>query len=191
MLKRLVFKEDFRCFSTGDTIEFRPGVNLLVGDQGSGKSSILQALASVAQIKDYMYPLGLAKKVAVEVDPCAVRAFDFEKNNRRTLGYLDYDNLSTQLADKFSSHGEANLALLKTLTDAKNTVFILDEPDMALSVRSILTLVNAFKTTVISGCQIVAAVHHPFLIEAWKEIHSCEHKKWMPSEEFLRSQVND
>jgi predicted ATPase len=191
MLKQLTFNEDFRDFKAGYSITFRPGVNLLVGDQGTGKSTILQALASLAQIKDYQYPLDLAKKVAVDVTPCEVKAWDFEKNNRRTLGYLDYDHLATQLSAKFSSHGEANLALLNSLEKAKQIVFLTDEPDMALCIRSIFRLISLFTKAASQGCQIIAAVHHPFLIEAWKEVYSCEHDAWMTSKDFIRSQVNE
>jgi predicted ATPase len=191
MLKQLTFNEDFRNFTAGYNITFRPGVNLLVGDQGTGKSTILQALASLAQIKAYQYPLGLAKKVSVDVTPCEVKAWDFEKNNRRTLGYLDYDKLGLQLAAKFTSHGEANLDVLQALEKAKQLVFLTDEPDMALSIRSIFKLISLFTKAASQGCQIIAAVHHPFLIEAWKEVYSCEHDTWMTSEDFIRSQVNE
>ena len=34
--------EDFRCY-TDQTINFKPGVNLLIGDNASGKTSVLKA----------------------------------------------------------------------------------------------------------------------------------------------------
>lgn len=37
MLKTIIFKKDHRCFKEGETFNFRPGVNLLVGDQDTGK----------------------------------------------------------------------------------------------------------------------------------------------------------
>ena len=55
MLNTLKFKENWRCFKAGDTFDFRPGVNLLVGDQGCGKSSLLQAIAASVKSKKYQY----------------------------------------------------------------------------------------------------------------------------------------
>jgi predicted ATPase len=191
MLKQLTFHEDFRGFKAGTTIKFRPGVNLLVGDQGTGKSSLLQAIAAAGNVTDYGFSRDLKKKVSCEASPIDVFGLDFEKHNKRTLGYLDYDILEFQISAKLSSHGEQNLALLKLLETAENKLIFLDEPDMALSLRSILKLVNLFKAAVKRGCQIIAAVHHPFLIEAWKEVYSCEHDTWMTSKDFMQSQINE
>jgi hypothetical protein len=38
-----------------------------------------------------------------------------------------------------------------------------------------------------NGCQIIASVHHPWLIEAFPLVHSIEHRKTMTSEKFLQS----
>jgi predicted ATP-dependent endonuclease of OLD family len=45
MLKSITFKQNFRCFKKGQSFQFE-ALTLLVGDQGSGKSSILQLLAA-------------------------------------------------------------------------------------------------------------------------------------------------
>jgi recombinational DNA repair ATPase RecF len=41
MLTKIEFQRDYRCFKAGDCFDLKPGLNLLVGDQGSGKSSLL------------------------------------------------------------------------------------------------------------------------------------------------------
>ena len=43
-LNKIKFKEDYRSFLKNFEIEFGTGTNLIVGDQGTGKSSILSLL---------------------------------------------------------------------------------------------------------------------------------------------------
>ena len=46
MIKSITFKKDFRCFVKGDKFDFRSGINVLVGDQGSGKSTLIELIRS-------------------------------------------------------------------------------------------------------------------------------------------------
>jgi predicted ATPase len=188
VLKTLRFKETWRCFKAGDTFEFRPGVNLLVGDQGCGKSSILQAIAASCKHKKYTYDRGLSKKIEVVGTPCTAGGFDFEKDNRRTLSYFG-DDIQFQLAAMFHSHGQSNMAMLENLSTAAGTMIFLDEPDMALSIRSIKRLADIFLALAANGCQVIAAVHHPFLIWAFPEVYSLDTRQWVGSRKFVNSQL--
>jgi predicted ATPase len=190
MLKILKFKEDFRCWKAGDQVQFIPGVNLLVGEQGTGKSSLLQAIAAASSNKKYTYPMGLEDKVAVVSTPIKTGGFDFEKNNTRTLGYFG-DNMAFQVRSMFRSHGQTNLDMLKAMSEGENTLFFLDEPDMALSIRSITLAVELFRKAVDKGCQIIAAVHNPFMIWSFPVVFSCEKKMWISSREYVNSQYED
>ncbi len=193
MLKDLTFTEKWRCFNEGDTIVFRPGVNLLVGDQGSGKSSVLQAIAASSKARKYQYQHGLDKKVKIHADKIACGGFDFEKDNRRTAHEFDHefdhDNFTAHVAMMWSSHGQANNAILRGMTKFSDMLIFLDEPDMALSIRSIRKLVDLFKDAVKRDCQIVAAVHNPLLIQSFPEVYSLEHRDWIRSGEFIASQL--
>lgn len=188
MLKDLEFTEDWRCFKKGDLFTFRPGVNLLVGDQGCGKSSLLQAIAAASKAKKYTYERGLEKRVKVRTTSIKCGGFDFEKDNRRTQSYFDSD-LQTQLSLMFSSHGQGNLRILQEIADTSNLLLFLDEPDMALSIRSIVKLANIFKTAANKSCQIIAAVHNPILIQEF-EVYSLESRKWLDGREFVASQLD-
>ncbi len=45
MLKYVRFIQPHRkCFQQGEVISFRPGINLLVGEQGCGKSTLLDLI---------------------------------------------------------------------------------------------------------------------------------------------------
>ncbi len=183
MLDSLTFTEDYRCFKQGETYQFRPGVNLLVGDQGTGKSSLCGLLVRYGQ-RDKNLP------VEVKAGICNVFSFDFEKDNPRKKGYLenDHDAMMFQFATMSASHGESVNAILKFVIQQKDSAFIYDEPDMALSIRSCLKLVDMLNQSTEKGNQNVLAVHNPIIIGAFDEVLSLEHKQWMTSEDFIASQ---
>ena len=177
-LHSLTFKEDHRCFKQGDKIDFLPGVNLLVGEQGSGKSSLL------ALIQKYDCDVLNWDASCVET-----RHFDFEKDNLRTRTSMsnNHDVFHLQLATLWKSHGETANAILKVLYQVKNIAVLMDEPDQALSIRSCHALVESFKVAVSNGCQIIACVHNPIVISGFEEVISLEHRKIMSSKEFIQS----
>lgn len=188
MLEQLTFKEEWRCFKVNDIIDFRPGVNLLVGDQGCGKSSLLLMLSALSGLKNHTPQIELVTKVTVKCTQSQCYCFDFEKDNTRMHPYIDGD-IGFHIGSMFSSHGQTNFAILKNLEQAKDSVLFFDEPDMALSIRSVMQTIKWFKDAVTNGCQIVASVHHPFLIEAFPEVFSMELRKWVNSKQFIKSQL--
>jgi len=65
---------------------------------------------------------------------------------------------------------------------------MMDEPDIALSIRSCHKLVDMMKKFEKQGHQIIAAVQNPIVIESFPEVFSLEHKmKWMKSEDFIEN----
>jgi predicted ATPase len=189
MLEFIRFKADYRCFEKGYKLTFKPGLNLLVGDQGSGKSSLLGLVRDLAAGDPYKKK-DAEKLVKVVAERCIIRCFDFEKDNPRTKSYFG-DNAMFQVLSMWKSHGETARAILSTLTKVKDlslSAFILDEPDTALSPRSCYELLKAFQVATKAGAQIVVAAHNPILIEGAPEVYSLEHREWMSGAEFLRRQ---
>ncbi len=179
MLKSLTFTKDWRCFKAGQTFEFRPGVNLIVGDQGCGKSSLLETIKDAGtKNKD--------KRAVVLTDKgCTSLYFDFEKGNPRTLAYFGHDIMG-QVNMMFASHGESVEAILKGLDAADDGLLaMLDEPDSALSIRSCMKLVTRFKNLEQRGVQVIAAVHNPVVIQAFEQVYSLEHRLWLTGSEFM------
>lgn len=199
MIELIIFKEDHKCFAAKSGVMLKPGVNLVVGDQGCGKSTLL------AQIDHYNKAQKAKRekkqKFSSDVDKCKIDLlwrggqkrfgyFDFEKHNPRTqpafgMGY-GYDT-GYQVASMFSSHGESVMPLLFGLTgNCKDAVAVLDEPDMALSPRSIHRLIKDLRKIDEEGnSQIILTAHNPLLIASFPEVCSLEHGRWMPSSEFL------
>jgi predicted ATPase len=183
MLKSIKFKEDWRCFKAGELFEFRPGLNLLVGDQGSGKSSLIEVIKATAARKPGDKHKAIMKKVTFSIEGSfPVGGFDFEKDNYRTQHYFG-DNTMFQVHSMFHSHGETNLQILKALEHTGGLIY-LDEPDMALSVRSIRKLRKKLEE-VTTDTQILAVVQNPLIMEGL-DVLSVEHRRWMPATEFIK-----
>lgn len=198
MIKTVAFTKDANCIAAKSCIDFRPGVNLVVGDQGCGKSTLL------SQIDYYSKSRRDPTKHRIERDKCKIGIewsggekrygyFDFEKHNPRTqpgfeMGY-GYDT-GFQLQAMWSSHGETVKPLLfDVLKGAKDAVVVLDEPDMALSPRSIHRLVSELKRLDSEGSvQIIISAHNPHLIASFENVVSLEHGRWIKSSEFLELQ---
>lgn len=187
MIHSIEFTEEWRCFKAGDRFDFRPGVNLLVGDQGCGKSSLLGALEGAGFEKPGRFR-DLRDKTKLEYDPCTVFSADFEKDNPRTKGYFDKD-IRFQVAAMFSSHGECNLTLISSMATASDCLVMMDEPDTALSIRSCMKLVKLFKEVADRSSQIIAAVHNISVIQEFNEVLSLEHREWMRNEVFIASHL--
>jgi predicted ATPase len=179
-LRSVTFLVDKYCFKKGDTFNFHPGLNLLVGDQGTGKSVLLGLIAG-----DPRASRGPRKRdeiINFDVDPCSTIYFDTEKMNPRIQPTCE---TMVEIAGRFMSHGEVLRPIIKFCENTRDKVIILDEPDAAMSPRSCWDLTRMFKAlTEINNCQVLAAVHSPIIIESC-EVLSLEHRRWMPGAEFL------
>src|SRR5690242_18355643 len=91
MLSSVTFIKDFRCFKAAERVDLHPGINLLVGDQGAGKSSLISILRGVGGDHIALGPMSIKEaratvKIAVTVgEKFKFFGFDFEKENPRTL----------------------------------------------------------------------------------------------------------
>lgn len=183
MVKSVEFLKDWRCFKQGDKIELSPGINLLTGDQGCGKSSLLLMLKNDGFL--------LNDKIAVVDAPEGTASFylDFEKGSIRDMdiNVAAHRGISVGavLGSMFVSHGEAVNIMLQNMPKQLGAVMLNDEPDMALSMRSIRNLYQLFVEHVNEyQQQIIVSCHNPYLMELVGELYSLEHRRTMPYTEF-------
>lgn len=170
------------------SLPFHPRVTFFVGENGAGKSTLLEAIALAegfnaeggsrrhAQFKtrDTHHPelhfdielnRGGGKRLA-RSDSYFVRAESFY--NLAT--YLD-DIGSSFAAGPFSeatsyhrqSHGEAFMNLM-TARFSGNGLYLLDEPEAALSPQRQLSFVAALHHLVLRGSQFIIATHSPIVL---------------------------
>jgi predicted ATPase len=157
-------------------LDLPPGATVLVGENGSGKSTVLEVLAGALGLnaeggsrhtRHSTRPsepgsLGLI----VERSPGADRWAYFLRDEtlHGLYSYLEAHPPTRGEEPLFHelSHGEAFLALLGRRA-ASGGLYLLDEPDAALSFTGTLSLVVQLSGLVAGGAQVVIATHSPVL----------------------------
>jgi len=169
-----------------DRITFHPNVTFVVGENGSGKSTLLEAIAvawgfnpeggsknfrfstraSHSTLSDY---IRLAKGVRRPKDGFFLRAESFF-NVATIIEQLDEGPGGPPIIDSYGgrslheqSHGESFLALLneRFRTDS---LYILDEPEAALSPTRQMATLCRIHDLVRGGSQFIIATHSPILM---------------------------
>jgi predicted ATPase len=193
-LKAIQFSKEFRkIFKVGDEVNFFPGITLLVGDQGSGKSSVLSCILGKNREKAIKPIWG---EDGGNSKGLGVASFDFEHDNPRIKGHFPLNATGNQMAFqigvKWQSHGETNLMLSRGMLGKDlpkdSSIICLDEPESGLSVRSQYKVWDFLSKAAESGKQLIIATHSTILIEQASKVFSMEHRQEMTAAEFLKTQ---
>ncbi|WP_425825375.1 AAA family ATPase [Streptomyces fractus] len=161
---------------TAEGLRFTAPVTFLVGENGSGKSTLVEALAegfgldSWGGSHDWRYASHRRKSVLGE----HIR-FDAAPRGRRMLGnwsarkgfFLRAETAIDALdregfAPDTVSHGEGFLAAFRGKF-LQPGLYVLDEPEAALSFTSCLELLGHMSELTKAGGQVVCATHSPLL----------------------------
>lgn len=98
-------------------------------------------------------------------------------------------DMGQAFAYTMQSHGQTIFPLIKNSTHGREgCIILLDEPETALSIRSQCKLAEII-VELAKKNQIIMATHSSILMAAAKEVLSLEHRKWMPTNEFLSTQT--
>jgi predicted ATPase len=166
-----------------DGLTLDPGVTVLVGPNGSGKSTVVEALASawgrrITAFREDWLQQEIARPSAEDSDLHRSLRLEFTRGGPTGGMFLRAERLHAQ-ADLFSkrgrwaerldgtpvlsrSHGEGFLEVL-TAMSAEQGLYVLDEPESALSFDSCLVLLALLVEMRAAGSQIVLATHSPVL----------------------------
>lgn len=160
-------------------IAFHPNVTFFVGENGSGKSTVLEGIAvalgfgaeggtrnvrfeSAGAISALHDSLRLARGVPKPRDEYFLRAESFFNvaSYMDATGYLDgYGRKSLHA----QSHGESFMAVLLNKLRG-NGIYLLDEPEAALSPSRQLAALSAIHQLVEDHSQFIIATHSPILL---------------------------
>lgn len=161
-----------------EKIEFQSPVSLFVGENGTGKSTLLEAIAVAhgfnpeGGTKNYVFStydshselcdaIRIGKGYRKEKWGYFLRAESFYNVATQEEKYADIAHPSMQYHKK--SHGESFLDLAQDNIKS-NGLYLLDEPEAALSPQRQLTLLTQIYKCANDGAQFIIATHSPILL---------------------------
>lgn len=174
-------------------IEFKEGINLIVGDNGSGKTTLAHIIAKFVSGDDKKL-----REEGVEIDMVNLTVnnlcgWDFEKDNPTVNEKMrpnpdDSKNFMSQTLSLMStnqeSHGETNKGILDAFEGVKGYLIIFDEPDSGLSLFAQYKYWNKLKTLAENN-QVILISHSKVFIEEAEEVFDLSSKKWTNSKKYL------
>jgi predicted ATPase len=157
-------------------LELGPGATVLVGENGSGKSTVLEVLAAALGLNAEGGSVGTrhatrrsepgSLDLIVERSPGGNRWAYFLRDEtlHGLYSYLEENPSPVRPEPRFHelSHGEGFLSLLGGRATSAG-FYLLDEPDAALSFTGTLSLVAQLGDLLADGAQVVIATHSPLL----------------------------
>jgi predicted ATPase len=163
------------------SIELHPDVTFFVGENGSGKSTLLEAVA----IAEGMNAEGGSPNFRLETRPTHSELYrnlqlgrgpvKIARSDRFFLRAESFYNVATYVDQigvtgaygdvslHAQSHGESFLSLV-TRRFSGNGLYLLDEPEAALSPQAQLTFLAAMHELVLAGSQFIVATHSPIIM---------------------------
>ncbi|MBQ8196898.1 MAG: AAA family ATPase [Clostridia bacterium] len=172
-------------------LSFKKPITFFVGENGIGKSTIIEAIAvkfgfnPEGGTKNYNFHTKSTHSILCEY-MTLIKTCNFAKSGYflraeslyNAISYYDYtwneqlsdndyfDTLRNDEDSPFSlhtkSHGES---FLRTIEDFRpNGLYILDEPEAALSPNGIMKLMCHMDRLIKKGCQFIVSTHSPILI---------------------------
>lgn len=168
-------------------LDFHPNVTFIVGENGTGKSTILEAIAvaygfnAEGGTKNFNFStkdthselnkyIRLVKGIKRPQDGFYLRAESFY-NVATNIDELDSDlSFGPPLIDSYGgrslheqSHGESFFAVFLNRFGG-NGIYILDEPEAALSPTRQMSMITRMHELVKQGSQFIIATHSPILM---------------------------
>jgi len=175
---------NLKIFQNTERVRFNGPITLFIGENGTGKSTLLKALAIKCGIHIWQsefnlryeqnpYEEDLYKTISIQWENGPVPGSFFGSqifshftrnleewaiNDSKMLNYFGGKSLVTQ------SHGQSLMSYFQSRYNIKGLYF-LDEPETALSPSSLIELLNLLiKISQQSHAQFLIATHSPFLM---------------------------
>lgn len=176
-----VYPFNLKCLKNFDEIKIDTPVTLFYGENGAGKSTLIEAIAialglnpeggsdqmTFSNFDDYsnLYQYLTISKFGVPKTKFFLRAESFFN----VASEISLNNFKSRLSDQYGgdlhecSHGESFLKLVENRFWDKG-LYILDEPEAALSPSGQMTLLCYIHDLAKNGSQFLIATHSPILL---------------------------
>lgn len=172
------YLRDIAAFQNVEKLSFQKPVTFFVGENGSGKSTLLEAIAiswgfnAEGGTKNYAFStfdshsdlnkyIRLSRGTRKVNGGYFLRAESFYNVATQEQKYADDAHPSRRFHEK--SHGEAFLSVVQTQF-RPNGLYLLDEPESALSPQRQLTLLLEIYRCIQEGAQFIIVTHSPILL---------------------------
>lgn len=165
-------------------LEFRRPVTFLVGENGTGKSTIVEAIADACKISSHGGKAGtkyasttdrtpLGEALTADLTAGGSKLISGPRRGRKGFFFRAETlfNLGQHVSGRYGfweqdlteqSHGEGFFTVLEAMFTEPG-LYLMDEPEAALSFTSCLRLVALMSDLGRSGGQIICATHSPIL----------------------------
>jgi predicted ATPase len=162
----------------GHSLEFDKPVTFFIGENGSGKSTLLEAIAvsygfnAEGGSRNFNFS---TRKTQSNMEEHLILSRFLQPQDGYFLRAESFYNLATNIDDlevgssygeeslHAQSHGESFLALVQHRFRGKG-LYLLDEPEAALSPMRLLTLMVEIDQLVADDSQFIIATHSPILM---------------------------
>lgn len=162
-----------------ETLAFHPKVTFIIGENGSGKSTILESIAvalgfnaeggtknfnfsSCATHSELNHYIRIVKGIKKPRDGFFLRAESFY-NFATNVEELDLNHVYGGRSLHQQSHGQSFFAVFQNKFCGQG-VYILDEPEAALSPSRQMSMLTRIHELVTEGSQFIIATHSPIIM---------------------------
>lgn len=168
-----------------DGLKLNSAITFFIGENGSGKSTLIEAIALASGFnaegggRNFNFSSRIShsnlweqlrlSRIRIPMDGFFLRAESFY-NVSTAIDDMSEAGLGRPVIESYGgvslhkqSHGESFMALVENRFNRKG-LYILDEPEAALSPAKQLQLLIHFKRLIDSGSQLIVATHSPILM---------------------------
>lgn len=153
-------------------LELAPGVTFLVGENGTGKSTIVEAIAAAYGLGPEGGSIHSAHGTHESESPLSewisftkragAPRWGFFLRAETMHGYYTFQTENQGPDFHSMSHGESFLSVAESYL-TKPGFYCLDEPEAALSFTSTLAMIGVLADLAANGAQVLCATHSPVL----------------------------